>query len=80
MVDDSIEAQNTEELMRKILETHQRLGDVRSNKVAVGSMDVTTLYPSLDQITSAKMVKQEYIESDFKIDDIEWNSWSLYLA
>ena len=45
--------------------------NVDPDLVAVGSMDVTALYPSLDQKTSARYVKEEYIESDFELEDVE---------
>ena len=63
MVDDSNEAQSTKELIIKILATNRRLGDIRSNEVAVGSMDITAHYPGVDRATSAKLVKDESVEA-----------------
>ena len=52
-----MEAQSTEELLRCIEEANQRLKEVDPERVMVGSMDVTALYPSLDQKESARMAK-----------------------
>ena len=58
----SIEAQSTEELLRNTRDTNtaakqQGLGGCQ---VVAGSMDITALYPSLDQETSARIVKEEF--------------------
>ena len=79
-VEDSVEAQSTEELLRNINETNESLGDIRLEEVAVGSMDVTALYLSIYQRLSARLVKEEYIESDFEVEDIHGKAGYLYLA
>ena len=78
--EDDVEALGTEELLRNIQEANERLKDKEPGKVAVGSMDVTALYPSIDQEMSPNYVKEEYFESDFEIEDVDRRSVSLYLA
>ena len=46
----------------------------------VGSMDVTALYPSLDQKISARMAKEAYLASHFEVEGVDWKAVSLYLA
>ena len=43
-------------------------------------MDVTALYPSLDQKESARMAKEAYLESELEVEEIDWKAASLYLA
>ena len=41
-------------------------------------MDVTVLYPSIDQMGSAKMVREAFLESDIEVENIDWKAASLY--
>ena len=43
-------------------------------------MDVTALYPSLDQKESARMAKEAYLESEMEVEEVDWKAASLYLA
>ena len=70
-VEDSVEAQSTEELLRKIEETNNNLDGVNQEDVAVGSMDVTALYPNIDQAIAAKIVKEMFVESDLEIEEVD---------
>ena len=78
--EENIEAQSTEELLRCIQEANVTLKEVDPGEVAVGSMDVTALYPSLDQRVSARMVKEAYLASEFEVEGVDWKAVSLYLA
>ena len=80
--EDSTEAQSTEELLSKIKEANVRLQspEMLQKEVMVGSMDVTALYPSIDQVSSAKIVREEYLRSDIEVENIDWRAASLYLA
>ena len=51
--------------------TNENIKNIKSERVAVGSLDVTALYPSLDQDLSARIVKEEYIASEVKVKDID---------
>ena len=75
------EAQSTEELMREIEETNKELRDLKSGEgIVVASMDVSALYPSLDQRESAKIVRKEFEESGIEIEGVDWRLVALYLA
>ena len=52
--------------MRKITDTNRNLKDEGILDIALGSMDVVALYPSLDQKESAAIVAEAIIESDIK--------------
>ena len=43
-------------------------------------MDITALYPSIDQVESARMVRQVFLKSDLIVDNIDYRSAGLYLA
>ena len=51
-----MEAQSTEEVLRKIEETNHRLREEKVTDVVVGSLDVEAQYPSIDQIEGPKIV------------------------
>ena len=68
--EDPREAQSMEELMRSIKEANMRLSEVGRRDCLIGSMDVEAWYPSLDQRQSVKMVREEYIRSEFEVKDV----------
>ena len=76
----NVEVQSKEEFLRNIKEINKSLRVVDPEEVAIGSMDFTALYPSLDQKTSARMAKEAYLESEFEVESIDWKAASLYLA
>ena len=54
----SREAQSTEEVLRAIEEANHKLKEENIKEIAIGSMDVKALYPSLDIEASAKVVAE----------------------
>ena len=46
----------------------------------MASMDVEALYPSINQVAAAKIVKAEYMNSDIEVKDVDWKIVALYLA
>ena len=68
---DPRETQSTEELMRSIKEANLRMEEKEVKECVVGSMDVETLYPSLDQKISATIVKEEYIKSEVEVVEVD---------
>ena len=46
----------------------------------VGSLDVESLYPSLDITRCAKVVSRKLYESDLKFTDLNWKEIALYLV
>ena len=75
--EENVEAQSTEELLRCIQKANVTLKEVDPGEVAVGSMDVTALYPRLDQNVSARMAKEAYLSSDFEVEGVDWKAVSL---
>ena len=65
------EAQSTEELMREIQESYSKISDKSGKEIVVASMDVSALYPSLDQAESARIVK-EFISPGLEIEGVDW--------
>ena len=62
------EAQSTEEVLRIIKETNNRLREEKVKDVLVGSLDVEALYPSIDQIQGPKIVAEEVLKSSLQYD------------
>ena len=48
--------------------------------MAIRSMDVVALYPSLDQEESARIVAESIIESDVQYDGVDYDIAGVYLA
>ena len=46
----------------------------------VGSLDVESLYPSLDITRCAKVVSRKLYESDLRFSDLNWMEIGLYLV
>ena len=53
-----------EEVMNKIGYANESLASTTINSLALGSMDVTALYPFLDQEGASKILAEEIIESN----------------
>ena len=56
--------QFTEEALRNVSDANLRLDEGRVTDIALGSMDLVVLYPSLDQEESARIVTEEILDSD----------------
>ena len=77
---DSNEAQSTEEVLRMIAEANQKLSVDNVRDVALGSMDVVALYPSLDQDEFAKIVADHIMESEVDFAGVDFDIAGVYLA
>ena len=77
---EATEAQSTEELMRSIQDTNTALREVEEESVVLASMDVTSLYPSIDQEGAAVMVREAFEKSDLQVESVNYRTASLYLA
>ena len=77
---DQCEAQSTEELMREIEDSNVKMKSRKMEETVVASMDVSALYPSLDQAGSARIVKEEFITSGLEVKGVDWKKVALYLA
>ena len=80
MNQDSQEAMSTEEVLRKITDTNKSLREERVESIALGSMDVVALYPSIDQVLSAKIVAETIIESEIEYVGVDMSMAGIYLA
>ena len=80
------EAQSTEEVLRNIRDTNQVLLQRQVSELMVGSMDVKSLYPSIDQRIGPELVAKEIMESSIEfesvnyIDPYELHKFLLYMA
>ena len=74
---ETTEAQSTEELLRGIQEANERLKGVAEPDVVLASMDVTALYPSIDQVGSAALVREAFIISEITVTNINWKAAGL---
>ena len=80
MNETSDEAQSTEEVLRKIAEANKELEGGYVRDLALGSMDVVALYPSLDQEESARIVAEHIAESEVDFGGIDFDIAGVYLA
>ena len=76
---DPTEAQSTKELLRGIEKANKILQGVAAPEVVLARMDVTALHPSIDQVESAKLVKETFIPSDLQVGNVDWRAAGLYL-
>ena len=70
MCPEQSEAQSMEELMREIQDTNSKIKDMSGKEIVVASMDVSALYPSLDQAESARIVK-EFMSPGLEIEGVD---------
>ena len=73
-------AQSTEELMREIEDANMKVGHRKMEEIVVASMDVSALYPSLDEAGSARIVMEEFIASGLEVKGVDWSKVPSYLA
>ena len=74
------EAQSTEEVIRKIEDTNEKLANLKIQDAVVGSLDVIALYPSIDQVEGPKTVAQEIRKSHLKFENIDLHLLGVYLG
>ena len=76
----SLEAQSTEEVLRSIEEANIKLRNEKVETVALGSMDVKALYPSLRIKAAAKVVAEEIMKAEIDYQGVDYNAAGSYLA
>ena len=69
-----------EELLRGIEDANKGLGEVAAQDVVIASMDVTALCPSIDQVASARLVREAFQQSALEVANVDWRTAGLYLA
>ena len=77
---DTTEAQSMEKLLRGIEEANRNLKEVATPEVVLVRNDILALYPSIDQVESARLLRETFIQSDLKVTNIDWRAGGLYLA
>ena len=55
-------------------------GEVNTENVIVGSMDIEALYPSLDTKRAGEVVRDRILAFQLKFDGIDWRWALVYLA
>ena len=69
-----------EEVLRKIQDTNQRLQRDRVKNVAIGSLNVEALYPSIDQVEEPRIVAEVIRESRLKYQGVGMHLVGVYLG
>ena len=47
-------------------------------EVVLARMDISALYPSIDQVESERLLRETFIQSDLKVTNIDWRAGGLY--
>ena len=76
--DEGTECRSTEEMIAGIEEKVNNRENI--SEMIVGSMDVRALYPSLLASTSTQIITEVFLETDIKIEGINWQEAGKYLA
>ena len=81
MADQSRECVSTEDFLSKITEFNNKIksGQINSDRLMIGSLDVESLYGSIDAKIAAKIVKKRYLKSEIKTDGVDWRWCLIYL-
>ena len=74
------ECQSTEEMVHQIEEANQRMEREGVKDVMVGSLDVVSLYPSIDQEMGARIVAEELINNGVRYQGVDIQKAARYLA
>ena len=69
-----------EEVLRKIQDTNQRLQRDRVKNVAIVSLNVEALYPSIDQVEEPRIVAEAIRESRLKYQGVGMHLVGVYLG
>ena len=64
------EAKSTEDLMREIEETNLKIKSKGGDDIVVAIMDVSALYPILDQEKSARILLEEFEASGLEVEGV----------
>ena len=75
-----LEDLSTEEVLAKLKEVHVAIRKDKRTDTVVGSLDVKSLYPSLDQDGSAELVAKFVKETLTEIAGVDWRQTQVYIA
>ena len=75
-----MEDQSTEEVLAQLSEAQEEIVKTGSRSVMVGSLDVKSLYPSLDQEGAAEMVGDLVLGSSVNITGVDFRAAQVFLA
>ena len=71
---------STEEVLAQLGKAETSVRDNGLTDTMVGSLDVKSLYPSLNQEASAEAVEKFILESKVETDRVDWRAAQMYLA
>ena len=78
---ETTEAISTEDFLSKIEKFNSQIrnGEVEAEKLTIGSLDVSALYPSINTKHASRIVRDRVIEADLKFEGINYKSALIYL-
>ena len=82
-LENSIEVISREDLLAVVNAYNASLGNreeiTKEDLILIG-IDVKALFPSLDPVETAKVIRQEYFASEFNVEGTSWQELSRYIA
>merc|ERR1711954_234440 len=78
----NVEVTSTEDFLSRIEDLNQQIreGKVNGDQLMVGSLDVEALYPSIDVNRAAEIVKERVMESELRLEGIDWRWMLIYMT
>ena len=79
--EEGAEASSTEDCLAKVEELNARIrqGEIKSDDLMIGSLDVAALYPSIDTKQAAKICRDKVRESTLDIQGVDYRQAMIYL-
>ena len=71
---------STEEVLSQLEDAQKSIASTGRRDTVVGSLDVKALYPSLDQMGSARIVAKFVRESPHEVNNIDWRHAQVFIA
>ena len=71
---------STEEVLSQLEEAQKAVASTGRRDTVVGSLDVKALYPSLDQMGSARIVAKFVKECPHDISNVDWRHAQVFIA
>ena len=80
--EDSVEAISTEDMLSKVEELNRRIeqGEISPKNLTIGSLDVESLYPSIDTKKAAEICRDRIMKSPLEIEGVDFKWTGLYLS
>ena len=80
--EDDHELLNSEEFLHNVEQVNKKItdGEINSDELSIGSLDVENLYGSIDTKTACNVIREKIINSPLKFEKIDWRWAVIYLA